>query len=160
MKSKILIFLLFSAYWSIIISCTDKLHDEHVIPYTPIDTRIELWMPDFQDLKIQNYPVYVRYSTPKGEPLGYRGNGIIVLKTGSQEYKCYDATCTNCPDADSHIEIKKGDPVAFCPTCHTEFFLPYGSPLDNENNESENLKIYPLREYPVIISNNTLIIRY
>lgn len=159
MKSKVIFFFILSTLF-FVMGCEDKYKNSHVIPYTPIDTRVNLWMADFEDLKLPGQPVYIRYSTPGGKPLGYNDNGIIVIKTDEENYKCYDATCTNCIEADTHIEITKGDQVGKCPNCQTEFFLPYGIPLDKTDEEDHSVQISPLKEYPVVVTNNTLIIRY
>ncbi len=160
MKSKIRIFLIFLVFGGINISCEDKLNEDHVIPYVSIDTRIDIRMADYQDLKQIYYPVYILYSSPAGRLMGYQGNGIIVLKIEEGAYKCYDATCTKCLNKDTHIEVKKGDPIALCPSCLTEFFLPYGTPMSKEEDDSDEIKIYPLKEYPVAESGNYLVIRY
>lgn len=160
MKSKIILFSLLTLLFWGILSCNDDLKKNHTIPYTPVDTRINLSYADFQDLNFIGRPVYLTYSVPTAKPLGYRGNGIIVIKTGESEYKCYDATCPNCVEADTHIEITKGEQVAECPTCQTRFFLPYGVPLDPEDEQTEPVTVAPLQAYPVSIAGNILIIRY
>ncbi len=160
MQSKVIFFLLLALSLFLFWGCSDDLKRNTVIPYTPIETRINLGWADYQDLNFPGRPVYILYSTPTGELLGYNGNGIIVMQTDMNEYKCYDATCPNCIDADTHIEITAGDQIAKCPTCKTQFFLPYGIPLNAEEDENEEKKIAPLQSYPVDIAGNILIVRY
>lgn len=159
-QSKVIYFLLFISFLSLIFGCSDNLKRNTIIPYTPIDTRINLGWADYHDLNFSGRPVYILYSNPGAKPLGYNGNGIIVLKTDMDGYKCYDATCTNCIHADTHIEITTGEQIALCPTCKTQFFLPYGIPVDMDKSENEKRKIPPLQSYPVEATGNILIIRY
>ena len=160
MKSKVIFFLLSILFLSVFLSCSDNLKRNTVIPYTPIDTRINLGWADYQDLNFTGRPIHIFYSNPGAKPLGYKGNGIIILKTGMDDYKCYDATCTKCIDANTHIEITTGEQIAQCPTCHTRFFLPYGIPLDTEENENEKAEVAPVESYPVNIAGKILIVKY
>lgn len=160
MKSKVIFFSLFIFFLFFFLSCSDELKRNTVIPYTPIDTRINIGWADYQDLNFTGRPVYLAYSIPGAKPLGYNGNGIIVLKTGEDEYKCYDATCPNCIEADTHIEITPGEQIAQCPTCKTRFFLPYGLALDTGEEENGKIEVAPLQPYPVNVAGNILIIRY
>lgn len=160
MQSKVIYFSLLILFSSLFLGCAKDLKRNTVIPYTPVDTRINLGWADYSDLNFPNRPVYILYSTPAGKPLGYNGNGIIVMQTDLDEYKCYDATCPKCIDADTHIEITAGEQIARCPTCGTQFFLPYGIPLDTEENENNEDKVPPLQAYPVDVAGKILIIRY
>lgn len=160
MQSKVVFFLLFTLFLSLFLSCSNDLKRNTVIPYTPIDTRINLGWADYSDLNFPNRPMYILYSTPSGKLLGYNGNGIIVMQTDMDEYKCYDATCPECIDADTHIEITSGEQIARCPNCETRFFLPYGIPLDSEDDDTEDKRVAPLQVYPVEVAGNILIIRY
>ena len=123
MQSKVIFFLLLALSLFLFWGCSDDLKRNTVIPYTPIETRINLGWADYQDLNFPGRPVYILYSTPTGELLGYNGNGIIVMQTDMNEYKCYDATCPNCIDADTHIELQ---PVIRLPSVllvkHSFFF--------------------------------------
>ncbi|WP_251619958.1 hypothetical protein [Odoribacter lunatus] len=158
-KSKIVLFSLSVVFSYIFLGCHDDLKRNTTVPYTPIDTRINLGWTDYQDLNFTGRPIYILYSTPAAKILGYNGNGIIVIKTDLDKYKCYDATCTNCIDADTHIEIIQGEQIARCPTCNIQFFLPYGIPLKREE-ENDKMEVAPLQEYPVEVAGNLLIIRY
>lgn len=158
MQSKIILFLILILFFPGIISCEEAHSNNHIIPYVSIETEIPLWMPDFQCLTMPSQPVYITESYPKSKPLGYNGNGIVVINTGSGEYKCWDATCTKDPDTGIPLEIKGA--IASCPECSTEFSLLLGIPLKSNSTENSD-KIYPLKEYPVRkTSNNTLNVRY
>ncbi len=155
MHSKVVLFFVLTICCCGIIGCENKLADRHPIPYIPVNVRIDLWMADYQNLKTPYQPIYLNQYN--GKTVGYRENGIIVIRISDNEYKCFDATCTKDPDAGTHLEITKGSSTAVCPTCGTEFILQYGYP---DKKEGDTEKIYPLKEYPVKISNNTLIISY
>lgn len=164
MRSKILFFSFLLLFFSGIIGCSDKFtenqRDKHIVPFVPIRTEVPLWMAEFQVLKNPYNAVYIRNSYPGGLLLGYKNHGIIIYSTGDSGYKCWDATCTKCTDLESGFTATdiKGQNVV-CPKCGTEFYLLYGMPF-NKPGETSGEKIYPLKEYPVTISGNTLIINY
>lgn len=160
MRSKVIFFSLPVLFFCIFSSCSDSFKRDSVIPYTPIDTRINLSWSEYQDLKFSGRPVYILYSTPGAKLLGYNGNGIIVIKTDMDGYKCYDATCPNCIEADTHIEITAGEQLASCPNCKTLFFLPYGIALESDEDENYKTEVPSLQVYPVIEAGNLLIIKY
>lgn len=135
-------------------SCEDKFVDKHAIPYVAVYAEIQLWMAEYQDLKFSYQPVYLGSYNGKG--LGYNHNGLIVMKIADNEYKCFDATCTN--DLSGSVSITKGSTMAKCPVCGTEFLLTYGYPI-HSSDSTNTTKIYPLREYPVVASGNSLIVR-
>lgn len=136
-----------------VIGCEDAFKDKQAIPYVPVDVKIELWMAEYKDLEMTSYPVYL--TTYNGKGLGYNHNGIIVMQNTSNVYKCYDATCTK--DLDCAITIQRGDPVAKCPKCGTQYLLEYGyQPGYSDSTQIE--KVYPLQEYRVIQTGKTLII--
>lgn len=164
MKSKLIFFLLLATSLIGIIGCGDKLAEElggkHIIPYTSVSTEINLNIGGNNSLNMPGQPRYFTTSVPLGKPLGYNGHGIIVLKIRENEYKCWDATCTNCPDLTSYFEQSDLDGlIATCPKCAMQFSLEYGSPFNQKENAKTG-KIYPLKEYPVSISGKTLRINY
>lgn len=125
------------------------MQDKHVIPYVPVETRVDLWMADFIDLKTPGNAKYIALSS-LGKPLGYQQHGIMIFNGGSEGYKCWDATCTDCLSSETHLEIEGTDAV--CPNCGTKFSLLYGQPWES------NQEIYPLKGYAVSQNGNTLII--
>lgn len=157
MKSKIIYFSLFALSLGGIISCGDKIseamQDKHIIPYVVVNTTIQLNLGGQDILSWKNNPKYFSTSTPDAKSLGYKGHGIIIYTENAEEFHCFDATCTNCPDLDSYFLQKdlKGS-TAICPKCKTTFSLLWGQPFGNDT------KIYPLKEYPTQKSGNKLIV--
>lgn len=157
MKSKIVFFLIVTAIWGTNISCGDKfgknLLDKHIIPDVPVYTRIDLAIGGESNNWI-GQPKYFSVSSI-GKSLGYQGHGIIIFTSSNTDYKCYDATCTNCSDLSSYFQQQDlNGSIAKCPVCGTEFLLDYGTPDGNNN------KIYPLKEYPIVKSGNSLTVSY
>ncbi len=137
--------------------CSDKfaanLTDKHVIPDVPLYTQIDLGIGGESHLQVPGQPLYLTLSRPAGEPLGYNGHGIVVIRLNDTEFACWDATCTYCEDLASHFGQKDLDgEIAVCPVCRTEFSLRYGSAFNSET------KIYPLKSYSITQSGNRLII--
>lgn len=134
------------------IGCNNKAvensSDNHIIPYVPVYTEIRLNIGG-EGSDWTNQPKYIPVASD-GKRLGYEGHGIILFTSDNAEYKCYDATCTNCLN---HFEQKDLQTwIAKCPVCSTEFLLHYGYPADKE------LQIYPLKEYSVQKRGNKLIV--
>lgn len=141
----------------ILTGCSDKfaagLSDRHIIPDVPVYTQIDLGIGGESNLQTPFQPLYLTVSRPSGEPLGYGGHGIIVIRFNDTEFACWDATCTNCQDLTSHFEQKDlNGEIAVCPVCHAEFSLRYGSAFNSVT------KIYPLKSYSITKSGNKLII--
>lgn len=162
MKSKILFFSVFLFFLAVNSGCGDKFNakagDDHIIPYTPVYTEIPLGAGGEDRLSWNGNAKYFEISTPNPKPLGYRGHGIIVYTSDadSDDFSCFDATCTNCSDLESHFTQKDiRGAVAICPVCRTEFALNAGG-YAFDNTE----KIYPLKSYPVEKRGNRLIISY
>lgn len=134
---------------------SEKLADRHIIPYTPVYTEIDLRIGGESNLQVPGQPVYLDVSRPDGNPLGYNGQGIIVIRLNDTEYVCWDATCTNCRELTSFMRAKdlEGE-LGTCPVCHTEFSLRYGVAFNPET------EIYPLKAYPVLVRGNKLIVSY
>lgn len=157
MKSKIIYFSLFILSLGEIIGCGDKIsdtmRDKHIIPYVPVNTTIQLNLGGLDILSWEKTPKYFSTSTPDAKSLGYKGHGIIIYTENGNEFHCFDATCTNCPDLESYFSQKdlKGN-TAVCPKCKTTFSLLFGQPFGNDT------KIYPLKEYPTRKSGNNLIV--
>ena len=159
MKSKIILFSVVTTILLTNLGCgkkfAEKIRDKHIIPYVPIYTQIDLNLGGESNLQTPLQPLYISLSRPEGKPLGYNGNGIIVIRLNDTEYACWDATCTNCTDLTSHFTQQDLDKeTATCPVCNTEFLLNYGTPSDRSK------KIYPLRGYPVTKVGNKLIVKY
>lgn len=159
MKSKIVVFSVIVAFLLVNLSCEKKfaenLRDKHIIPYVPVYTQIDLGIGGESNLQVPGQPVYQTVSHPDGKPLGYNGNGIVVIRLNDTEYACWDATCTNCADLTSHFTSKNFDgEMAVCPVCNTQFSLRLGSAF----NATE--KIYPLKSYPITKVGNKLVVSY
>lgn len=158
MRSKIVFFFMIITFTFINVSCgdkfTDKLRDKHIIPYVPVYTVIDLGIGG----EGNNWAFEPKFYTvsSEGKPLGYGGHGIIIYTTDNEDYKCYDATCTNCPDLNSYFTIADYVEDALqCPVCGTRFMLSlYGYPIGNDKD------IYSLKEYPITKSGNKLRISY
>lgn len=157
MKSKVIFFLLYTAFFLTNIGCGDKyankLGGDHIIPYTRVYTEIPLGGGGEDPLSWLSQPRYFSTSAPNPGSLGYKGHGIVVFTTNMEDFHCYDATCTNCSDLESFFTEKdfKGSSV-ICPICGTEFDLNTGYAFGNTQ------KIYPLKPYPVIKRGNTLVV--
>lgn len=137
--------------------CSDKLAeslaDKHIIPDVPLYTQIDLGIGGESHLQTPLQPLYLTLSRPSGEPLGYNGHGIVMIRLNDTEFACWDATCTSCEDLTSHFSQKDLDgETAACPVCHTEFSLRYGSAFNSVT------KIYPLKSYSVTKMGNKLIV--
>ncbi|MEG1948837.1 MAG: hypothetical protein RR137_00520, partial [Odoribacter sp.] len=133
---------------------TENLRDKHIIPYVSVYMEIDTKLGGESNLETPGRPLYMNVSHPSGKPLGYDGHGIIVIRLNDTEYKCWDATCTNCSDLTScFIQKDLEGEIAICPVCQANFSLRYGSPF----NLTE--KVYPLKEYGITKSGNKLIIR-
>ncbi len=157
MKSKIIFFSLIAIICGTNISCSKKfeerLQDKHIIPDVPVYTQIDLSIGG-ESHDWSNQPQYLGTSST-GKPLGYNGHGIVIYTSDNTEYKCYDATCTNCSDLTSYFEQRDLNGFyAKCPVCRTEFLLIYGIPTDKEK------EIYSLKTYPIVKSGNKLIVNY
>lgn len=152
MQSKVTFFSILVVILSMNISCGDKnLVDKHIIPYVPVYTEITLNIGG-ESSNWADQPKYFRTSSD-GKSLGYNGHGIIIFTKDNEEYKCYDATCTNCTDLTSYFEQQNLESwIATCPVCGTEFLLNYGTPADSK------LEIYPLREYAIQKRGSKLIV--
>lgn len=157
MKSKIIFFSVVAAILLINIACSHKfaenLRDKHIIPDIPVYTQIDLSIGGESNNWI-DAPRHFSISSI-GLALGYNGHGIIIFTGNNTEYKCYDATCTNCTNLTSFFrqEDLEGH-FAQCPVCGLRYLLDYGTPEDTQK------KIYPLKEYPVTKSGNKLIVSY
>lgn len=155
MKSKIIFFSVLAFHLGINVSCSHKfaenIRDKHIIPDVPVYTQIDLSLGG-ESTNWIDQPRYFSTSS-SGTALGYQGHGIIIYTNNNTEYKCFDATCTNCTDLTSAFGQKdlQGSFVR-CPVCGLRFLLLYGYPEDAEKN------IYPLKEYPVVKTGNKLIV--
>lgn len=159
MKSKIIFFSVVVFIGLINLSCGKKfaenLRDDHIIPYTPVYTEIDLGIGGESNLQIPGQPLYQTLARPDGNPLGYQKHGIVIFRVNDTEYKCWDATCTNCEDLTSYFtQSDLSGAIATCPVCEMSFSLEYGTPFNTEK------KIYPLKEYFITKRGNKLIVSY
>lgn len=157
MRSKVIIFFIVTIFSGVNIRCThgleEKLRDSHVIPDVSVYTQIDLSVGGESNNWIE-LPRYFNNSST-GKSLGYNGHGIIIYTNNNTDFKCYDATCTNCSDLTSYMTQKdlQGN-FAQCPVCGVRFLLLYGYPEGTEK------KIYPLKEYSIVKSGNKLIVSH
>ncbi len=126
----------FSIIYAIIVfffvSCTDENQD--IIPFTYVNYTIDLQNPDYLDLLNVSGSAYIN-----GE--GYNRNGIIVYRSGIDEFKAYDRTCTyKVPDNCSVEKSSNSIVNVICPCCDSQFGLMYGSVSKGPAN-------YALKEY-------------
>lgn len=134
----ILILLTFSG-------CSSDKDINEIIPYTKVE--INLPLNYYSDLNYANTPIHI--TNYNGRRPGYMGHGIIVMRVGDQ-FKAYDATCTNDPQSPEPLEID--GITAVCPICGSTFDLFSGNYFDNSKAQ------YPLKEYQTFysVSTNTL----
>lgn len=114
------------------LSCDNNKSD--TFPYAYVNVTLDLQNPLYLDLHNVSGSVIVVNE-------GYNRNGIMVYRSGIDEFKAYDCTCTyiipdNCSIKQSENSIVK----AVCPCCDSEFELFYGS-------VSIGPAITPLKEY-------------
>lgn len=126
---KSITYLLFIFLFS---GCTDNNND--TFPYVRVNITIDMQNPLYLDLHNVGGSAIV-------ENEGYNQNGVIVYRSGLEEFKAYDCTCTyeilnNCSIKQSETSIVK----AICPCCKSEFELVYGS-------VTVSPAIIPLKEY-------------
>ncbi|MDR1755881.1 MAG: hypothetical protein LBR65_02845 [Culturomica sp.] len=155
MDSKIALFFLTIAYLLLNLGCGDKntgkLGGDHIVPYVPIGNAA-ITIGGGGEAPWVNGSRYFTHSNT-GNPLGYRGHGVVIYTSNGDNFTCFDATCTACSSLTSHFtQANLEGLIAICPVCETEYELYTGQPAKTEQ------KIYPLRPYSVSKSNNRLII--
>jgi Rieske Fe-S protein len=145
--SKVVTFCLLSILSLIISSC--KGVDDDVIPYVELDINpINIGDPTYWGLT-------TTYGCVMIENVGYKGNGIVVIRISDNEYRAYDATCT--------YEVKEGCAVIVndstfygnvkCSCCGSKF------DLNNYGSVTSGKARYPLKSYHVNFDGKYITIR-
>jgi nitrite reductase/ring-hydroxylating ferredoxin subunit len=136
--------LFFIAFIStaVLISCS-KTNDD-VIPYSPVDFKIDLLDPEFVNLSVIGVSDTIDASTNNWgfRSAGYDGNGIIIYSS-PDAYYAYDRTCPHDFAVNGlSVRIRINQPaVAVCPECGTQYALSvYGTPISGPGR-------YPLKNY-------------
>ena len=129
--SKIHIFLLLAILFSLTTFCNDP--NQGTIPYAYVNISIDL-----QD------PEYINLQNVGGTEMitgGYNNNGIVVYRSGIDEFKAYDRTCPYNIEDDCRVYIDSTSQVLVkCPCCGSKYELVYGSVVQTPAK-------VPLKEY-------------
>ncbi|MDR0981701.1 MAG: hypothetical protein LBM07_00455 [Culturomica sp.] len=158
MKSKVSTFFLIFLFITCFVYCSEENNgDYHVIPNIRVSVDINLSYADYQDLNFPGQPVYYNQAGNNGDVPGYNGNGLVIIMMNSDEYECFDATCTHC--LEGIVEVEKGNVTGICDHCATEFLLNFYGQPSNIPEEDNDEKIYPLKRYAAIKQGNYLRIR-
>lgn len=161
--SKLFLFSLIISF-VINVSCKDSIMD--TIPYVPVDLVLDLQAdlsyvgvgetaiikPDLQGFGI------LSFASPKFSPISLgqviEGNGLILYRSGLDEFAAYDITCTFKASTD-YCALEMDDTwfVPACPCCGSEFnILLEASPVSGP-------AAAPLKQYSTFIRNNQLYIK-
>ncbi|HNV66206.1 MAG TPA: hypothetical protein PLB07_03020 [Bacteroidales bacterium] len=143
--SNLRIFLLFSLFTLLIISCDRDKND--VIPDITVDFTITSSDPEFFDLF--NAPGTSALISSAHRHLGlgtagFDGNGIIVYSTGLHgfEFPAFDRTCPHCyANNEVSVAVTVDGVYAICPECSTNYALG-GSGLPQSGPGHYYLKNY------------------
>lgn len=110
---------------------------------TNVHFNIKLNLPQFNQLRYLNNPVYVP---------GYGNKGVIIVKAGPENYVAFDAADPNHPVEDcSALEIKGLEGVSQCDN-HNTYNLITGSPIEKKSGD-EDLE-FSMKPYQVIDNGN------
>ncbi len=134
--SKIIIFLLLVAIFSILPSCNK---DER-IPYAYVDFRIYLDLPEFSHLK-----------TP-GNYISITGGvrGIILYCVFTDEYKAYERNCPYEPsNSNAILDVDSTGLFLACRHCDSKFLITDGSIINGPAK-------HPVLQYATYLENNIL----
>ena len=151
--SKVTFFSLLIIFSSIIISCDSNTDLYKVLPDIP-ETDIIVNLDYSDNFCLQNTGEAKIIPSYAGKKIGYKGHGIIVIRTYENEYKAWDATSTY----DFNIALTTDGALAKCPESLIEYELYTGTPHKQSSIDTESLKgISSLQEYYCRkISTNTL----
>lgn len=141
--SKIVFFSLLIFFSTIIISCDSNNDFRQVLPYVPLtNIDVNLDYPDYFDLQLDGQAILIKEY--RGEKVGYKGHGIIVIRTFEKEYRAWDATSTY----DFNVTLLVKGAFATCPESSIKYELYNGTPHKQSSDNSETLKGTPaLQEY-------------
>lgn len=124
-------------------SCDDDNERKLIFPYLPnTNISIDLNDPKFFDLNSAGQAIVI--NDYLGRKVGYKDNGIIVIKVydGDDGYKAWDATST----ADRESKLQIDGSVGICPKSGIKYNLMNGSPLE-EKDKSSSVKVHSLQRY-------------
>lgn len=142
--SNLRIFLIFGLLVSLIASC--KKSELDVIPDVMVDFRLNIQDPDFIALQaITNFVLVDQYTNNFGyRAAGYDANGIIVYRSGLDEFLAYDRTCPHDYAVNGlsiAVDTVTYENYVICPECGTKYILPsFGTPTEGPSR-------YPLKIY-------------
>lgn len=113
-------------------SCSDQNNND--FPFAYVNITIDMQNPLYLGLQNVGESVIIPNE-------GYNNNGVIVYRSGIDEIKAYDCSCTFHDLYDCSIEQSETSIVnAVCTCCDSKFELFYGS-------VSVGPAIKPLKEY-------------
>ena len=161
--SKIFLFPLVITF-VINLSCKDNISD--TFPYISVDIVLDLQsdlsylgvgetatlMPDPQGFGILSFASSKFSPISLGQVIG--GNGLIIYRTGTDEFAVYDITCTFKASTDfCALEMDDTWLIPRCPCCGSEFnILLEASPVSGPAASS-------LKQYYTFVRNNQLYIK-
>ena len=116
--------------------------EKPVLPQTMVNLAISLTDPSY--ILLQNPLTAAKVSYFNALPIGYLGNGVIIVNTGTG-YNAFDATCTN-QDRKSITIVDQF--FGECPVCKTRYNLL--------NGYAEGKGNLHLQRYNVTPNGNTL----
>lgn len=138
--------LLLAVFVFVFTSCStdDNSYRNPYLLDVNVQLALDLSLPQYSPLQYVSQPVYI----PN------QGNrGIIIIKSGPNSYRAFDASDPNhVPNACSTLSIDGIQGVCGCEDGNTYDFLT-GLPT------TEGLE-YPLMEYAVILNGNTLVVSH
>ncbi|MBE9467248.1 MAG: hypothetical protein IMY72_02875 [Bacteroidetes bacterium] len=122
-STKLYLFFIFIAISFLFIRC-----DKSNIPDIPVNFTIEIDDPLFLDLMVPGNHVFMKNTGV---------NGLIIYRSGINEFLAYDRTCTYKPEDNcAVIDDKNSSILLQCPCCGSKFSLDYGYPTDGEATKS------------------------
>lgn len=147
MNKKIFQYILFLGFTFLLyIQCENGDKTMDCFPNSSISYQIRLDLPAYQNLASIGGWAYV----PGGPTSGT--NGLIVVRTGSYEFKAYDRNAPHiCPTANSILEVKN-DIYIYCPEDKAKWILSTGQPLE--------VASIPPKTYHAQLVGNTVYISY
>jgi hypothetical protein len=146
------------------LSCRDNIRD--TVPYVPVDIVLDLQAdlayvgvgetailtPDPQGFGILAFASSGFSPISLGQAVA--GNGLILYRSGTEEFAVYDITCTFKASSDyCALEMDDTWLIPKCPCCNSEFnILLEASPVSGP-------AALALRQYSSFVRNNRLYIR-
>lgn len=150
MRTKINIILLITTFL-FILSC-DNRNNEHIIPKIKLDFTLSVL--NIPELQVPMTPKYIKDAN--GRRVGYNGHGIYVMKTASNAYVAFDASCTLFNSTENHTDIteyllqkENNHLIVYCPICKSEYNLLDGNVQKEPSKE-------PLKRYNTSVSGNNI----